>query len=394
MFASVAVEKAPAALAARPNLGVTATAGVAASPGVPVLTIVVPTFNERGNVAELVRRLDCVMGATAWELVFVDDDSPDGTADLAKSISRTDPRVRCIRRVGRRGLAGACIEGMLASSSPFVAVMDGDLQHDEAILPLMLLALQRGDADLVVGSRHVAGGSATEGFSPFRAAISTAATRLTRLVFDTNVKDLMSGFFMLRRDIVEDSARELSTSGFKILADILASRGRSLKTAEIPYTFRKREVGESKLSFKVVLDFAGLLINKITRGVLPVSFVMFALVGLAGVVVHMGVLRTAMGFGVTFASAQIMATIIAMTSNFFVNNLVTYRSASLKNWALLRGFILFSSVCGLGAVANIGTATLLFNLHAAWWLAALAGIVMGAVWNYTLSSVLVWRQPA
>jgi len=382
MFASAAVEKAPVAFAARTNLEA------------PILTIVVPTFNERGNVAELVRRLDNALGATGWELVFVDDDSPDGTAAVAKALSRSDPRVRCIRRVGRRGLAGACIEGMLASSSPYVAVMDGDLQHDETILPQMLETLQSGKADLVVGSRHVEGGSASEGFSPFRAAISAAATRVTHLVFDTDVKDLMSGFFMLRREIVEEIARNLCTSGFKILADILASRGRSLKTAEIPYTFRKREVGESKLSFKVVLDFAGLLINKITRGVLPVSFVMFALVGLVGVAVHMCVLRTAMGFEVDFASAQIVATIVAMTSNFFVNNLVTYRASTLKSWAMLRGFILFSSVCGLGAVANIGTATLLYNLHATWWLAALAGIVMGAVWNYTLSSVLVWRQPA
>ncbi len=381
MFANVTAEKATVEFAARPRADI------------PVLTIVVPTFNERGNVAELVRRLDRTLGASGWELVFVDDDSPDGTAAVAKALSRTDPRVRCLRRVGRRGLAGACIEGMLSSAAPYVAVMDGDLQHDETILPQMLDTLRRGQADLVVGSRHVEGGSADAGFSPFRAAISAWATRLTHMVFDTDVKDLMSGYFMLRREIVEECAPGLCTTGFKILADILASRGRSLKTAEIPFTFRKREVGESKLSLKVALDFAGLLINKLTRGVLPVSFIFFALVGAAGVVVHMGVLRSSMGLGFDFTSAQIVATLIAMTSNFFVNNLVTYRDNSLKSWGLLRGFVLFSSVCGLGAVANIGTASLLYNLHGAWWAAALAGIVMGAVWNYTLSNVLVWRQP-
>ena len=360
----------------------------------PLLTLVIPTFNERVNLAELVRRVDLAMGEVRWEMVIVDDNSPDGTAKAAKAIARKDRRVRCLRRVGRRGLAGACIEGMLSSAAPYVAVMDGDLQHDESILPKMLEALRTGQVDLVVGSRHVEGGSSGEGFSATRAAISRFATRLSRLALKTEVGDVMSGFFMLRRDIVEDAAPHLCASGFKILADILASSREPLKTQEIPYEFRRRVAGESKLDLKIALDFLGLLINKATGGAVPVGFIFFGLVGFAGVAVHMGALSAALAAGVAFGTAQLGATLVAMTSNFFVNNMTTYRSAKLRGWRMLAGLAAFCGVCSLGAISNVGVAMWLFEMQQPWWLAALAGVVMGAVWNYSLSSLFVWRKAA
>ena len=357
------------------------------------LTLVIPTFNESGNLRELIKRVDAALTGVDWEMIVVDDNSPDGTAALAKTISRQDPRVRCLRRVNRRGLAGACIEGMLASSAPIVAVMDADLQHDERILPQMLAQMHSG-SDLVVGSRHVEGGSADEGFSARRAAISRFATKLAKKALNAEFSDLMSGFFMLRREIVENCAPHLTSSGFKILADIVASAQQPLKIAEVGYMFRERLAGESKFDIKVGLDFLGLMLNKASGGRIPVRFIFFALVGATGVAIHMATLNLALALlGVSFTLAQSIATFVAMTSNFFINNVITYRDAKLKGFGpITRGLLYFYAVCMIGAVANVGTATYLFNLYPNKWLAALVGVIMGSVWNFTLSSLFVWRR--
>ena len=211
-----------------------------AQPGrVAELSVIVPTFKESGNVAELVQRLDGALAGVDWEVIFVDDDSPDGTTDLVKAMAAADPRVRCLRRVSRRGLAGACIEGMLSSSAPYVGVMDADLQHDENLLPRMLATLRQGDTDLVVGSRYVAGGSAGA-FSRRRSLMSKAAGSLARALTRVELSDPMSGFFMMRRDRFDPLAGSLSTSGFKILLDIVLTAKGRLRIVEDPYVFGSR----------------------------------------------------------------------------------------------------------------------------------------------------------
>ena len=164
----------------------------------PTLSVVVPTFNERDNVARLYRKLEAALAGIAWEVIFVDDNSPDGTWDVVRGLAQQDRRVRCIRRIGRRGLSGACIEGILASSAPYAAVMDADLQHDETQLPKMLALLQSGQAELVVGSRYVEGGSA-DSFDRSRAGASAFATSIAKRVLGVSIADPMSGFFMIRR---------------------------------------------------------------------------------------------------------------------------------------------------------------------------------------------------
>ena len=356
-----------------------------------LLTIVVPTYNERTNIRLLAKRLDQVLGETGWEMVIVDDDSPDGTHAVAKSMARRDPRIRCLRRIGRRGLSGACIEGMLSSSSPYVAVMDGDLQHDETILPQMLEALSEGASDLVIGSRLVEGGDAASGFGRARQWISATGARLSRLALRTDVRDTMSGFFMIRRDIADELVPKLCTDGFKILADILATAGPSLRVQEVGYSFRERHGGESKLDAKVALDFLGLILNKITGGTLPVSFVGFALVGVSGLIVHLAVLYVAMQAGAAFVAAQTCATLISIVSNFALNNSLTYRASRLRGWRWVRGLLMFSAICSISAVANIGVATWMFEREQTWIVAGLAGVLMGAVWNYAVSTKFVWR---
>lgn len=211
----------------------------------PRLAVVIPCYNEAANVAPMVARLDAALAGIAWEAIFVDDDSPDGTAARAKAIAGRDPRVRCIRRIGRRGLASACVEGILSTAAPYVAVIDGDLQHDETILPRMLAALESDQAEIVIGSRNVEGGTKGEGLSPIRRMVSDGGAALANAALPVKVADPMSGFFALPRALFEELAPRLTATGFKILLDILLSAGRPLRVAEIPYTFRAREAGRA-----------------------------------------------------------------------------------------------------------------------------------------------------
>jgi dolichol-phosphate mannosyltransferase len=358
----------------------------------PVLSIVVPTFNERDNVRELVARLDRCLEGIAWEIVFVDDDSRDGTLDTLRNISRSDSRVRFLHRIGRRGLASAVVEGVLATSSPLVAVMDCDLQHDETLLPKMLATLNTPDCDVVVASRYMESGSVGE-WTKERVLVSRLATKLADYVLQTPLTDPMSGFFMMRRSAFDQVVRRLSTQGYKILLDILLS-GRSLKVKEVPYTFRTRVHGESKLDLTAIIDYLALLIDKIIGHVIPLRFVMFASVGGVGLFVHLSVLALLNRFaGVSFIVANPCAAMVAMGFNFFLNNMLTYRDMRLRGfWPLLRGLISFCAVCVVGMVANVGIAAVLFQQKYTWWLAATAGIFMGAIWNYTATSIFTWKN--
>lgn len=359
------------------------------------LAVVIPTFNELRNVPLLIAKLDAALAGRAWEAIFVDDDSPDGTAQAARDLGLTDPRVRVIQRFGRRGLSSACIEGMCATAAPVVAVIDGDLQHDETILPAMLDALQADPAlDVVIGSRFVAGGG-TGDWDQDRVRKSALATRLSRRVLKADLSDPMSGFFMLRTQIARDLIPHLSAIGFKILLDIMTASPRPLKFLELPYTFRLRTEGESKLDYVVAMEFLIALYDRLFGRIVPVRFVMFTGIGALGALVHLAVLyalyRKA---GVAFVSATVVAVVLAMTFNFFLNNALTYRERRLKGArALLDGWISFCLVCSVGAAANVGVAFFLFRMeHGTWAYSAVAGLLVAAVWNYALSSRFVWGR--
>ncbi|HEY1751538.1 MAG TPA: glycosyltransferase family 2 protein [Caulobacteraceae bacterium] len=354
------------------------------------LTVVAPTFNERGNVERLVEKLDAALGGLRWEVIFVDDDSPDGTAELVKQIAARDGRVHCLRRVGRRGLAGAVIEGALASAAPFVAVIDADMQHDETLLPRMLAILRGGDVDLVVGSRYLEAAGLESGLSPVRKLGSRAATALGRKALKTEVSDPVSGFFMVRRACVDRVAARLEPAGFKILFDLIASQDAPLKVKELPYAFAAREAGESKMGGRVALEYLGLVAAKLSGDLVSPRMVFFGLVGLSGVAVHMAVLWGLHGLAEKFAYAQAAAALTAMTSNYFVNNAVTYRDRRLKGWRLASGYLRFCALCAVGLAANVAVGAEL-NAHGLPWAAAgLIGAGCGAVWNYVSTYLGVW----
>jgi len=354
------------------------------------LTIVVPAFNERENIELLVEHLDAALDGLQWEVLYVDDDSPDGTSTKIREVSQLDPRVRCLQRIGRRGLSTAVIEGILASSAPYIAVIDADLEHDETVLPRMLATLKAEQLDVVVGSRYVAGGGIGE-WHKGRATMSNFATRLSRLVVTAELSDPMSGFFVITRPAFESAMRRLSGQGFKILLDLFASAPAPYRFKEVSYQFKDRLRGESKLDGLVVWEYLMLLVDKSVGRWLPSRFVLFAAVGSCGLLVHLGTLR-AMLLAVSFPAAQAIATAIAMVSNFTINNALTYRDRRLRGVKFVAGLVTFCAICGIGAVANVRLASAAFERHYDWWLSGLAGAAASVVWNYAVTSIFTWRK--
>ncbi|MCQ9154814.1 glycosyltransferase family 2 protein [Acidomonas methanolica] len=356
------------------------------------LTVVVPCYDEAPNVGPMVEALTRALAGWRWEVVFVDDNSPDGTAAVAREIARRDPRVRVIKRVGRRGLSSAVIEGAMSSSARVVAVMDGDLQHDESVLPEMARRILAGEADIVVASRHLAGGSAAGLNGKWRHALSRNGIRLAQAVLPSRLTDPMSGFFAVRRDVFEAAAPKLVGTGFKILLELVLSVPETVRVTEIPATFRPRLAGESKLSPVIMLQFAGMLAERLCGGWLPTRFVVFALVGLVGVVVNIVAMEIGRGMGLGFKNAQIFGTACAILANFQLNNRLTYHDRRLRGSRWLPGLAVFVTGCALGNIANIGVAQVIFAADGHHWTRSSAiGALIGVVWNYAIASTLVWR---
>jgi dolichol-phosphate mannosyltransferase len=356
------------------------------------LSVIVPTFKEVDNVELLLDALDAALPGITFETIFVDDDSPDGTAARVKQLAQSRQHVRCLHRIGRRGLSSAAVEGILSSSAPFVAVIDGDMQHDERILPQMLDLLRRDQADVVVGSRYADGGSLGD-WTKSRAVMSDIAGRLSRTILTgRDLKDPMSGYFMTRRPLFDQAVPHLSIEGFKILLDFIASADARLRVAECPYQFRNRVHGESKLDSLVLWEYGILLLDKLVGHIVPPRFILFAFVGASGVAVHFALLSAMLSAGVAFLTAQSVATLAAMTTNYLLNDSLTYRDKRHRGLQWFKGLASFYLVCGLGALANVGIASALFRDDYTWWISAGAGVIVGTIFNYALTSLFTWRK--
>jgi dolichol-phosphate mannosyltransferase len=356
------------------------------------LSIIVPTLNEVGNIKLLCDKIASALKDITWEIIFVDDNSTDGTKELLDKISSQQQNIRVLHRIGRTGLSSACIEGILVSKAPIVAVMDADLQHDETLLPVMFTKFCQPSLDIAVASRFAAGAELGD-FSAKRELISNTGNLLSHLVIKAQLSDPLSGFFMLRKDLFHELSPRLYGKGFKILLDIFASSKKPLNFIEVPLKFNTRHSGESKLDTTIALEFIGLLFHKLFGKVIPVKFILFSLVGLTGVGVHLSVLSLShLVINTQFIWAQSIATYIAMTSNYFLNNSFTYREQRIRGKRLLAGLLSFYLVCSAGAVMNIGLANLLYEKGINWAIAGTAGALIGSIWNYALSSTFTWRK--
>ena len=354
----------------------------------PELSVVVPAFRERESIPALLEALERALQGLDWEAIVVVDEGQDGTEEFVRGRAQENRRVRCLQRIGRRGLASACIEGMLASSAPYLAVIDADLQHDEKLLPELLGAAREG-ADIAVASRYMEGAS-TGGLTPDRVRLSRLATRLSQVVCQ-GLSDPMSGYFVLRRSFLDRVVRRIYGRGFKVLLDLVAAARGDVRIVERPYSMRSRQHGESKLSLRVVAEFFMLVLYHLTGRLLPARFFLFGAVGLTGVAVHLAVLWAVFTvLGGSFIASQLAATWAAMTSNFFVNNVFTYGDQRLRGRRIWRGLLSFYVACGIGAFINVAIAEWLFLQSFAYWIAGLGGALVAAVWNFFTTASFTW----
>lgn len=354
------------------------------------LAIIVPTFNEKDNVRPLLECLRKTLAGVSYEVIFVDDDSPDGTAGLVREISRNQTGVRLLHRIGRRGLASACLEGMLSTSAPVLAVMDADLQHDESILLEMLARIRTGKYDLAIGSRNIAGGG-MGGFEPRRIALSNLGMAASRLIGKHALSDPMSGYFMLTRDFFQEVMRSTTGVGFKIMLDLVASSKRTVRFTEVPYQFRKRQTGSSKLDLNIAIEYLYLVADKLIGRWLPIRFVLYCLVGAIGVALHMSILwllYTRLGY--RFENALLVAISLALVVNYSVNNILTYRERRLRGWSFLTGLMVYALACSIGNLSNYALSKLLVDRGVWWPLAGVSGLAVGSVWNFAASSIFTW----
>lgn len=358
----------------------------------PDISIVIPTLNEAENIPVLIKKLECVLADYAWEIIVVDDNSTDGTADVVRQLGETNAAIRCLQRTDRTGLSSACIEGIQLAAAPLAAVIDADLQHDETLLPRMIETLNNPEIDVVVGSRYMEGGD-TGDWSVQRVWVSKFATLIGRMIIPKNLTDPMSGFFMIRRQVFLKTVPRLYGQGFKILLDIFASSERKLVFRELPYTFRTRNAGESKLSSTVILDYAEFLIAKTFGKFLPSGFLLFIAVGSIGVAVHLAVLALLhKTFLLSFDLSQALAIWTAMTANFFMNNAFTYRHMALKGKDILNGLLTFYVACAFGAIVNLAVAVFMESGGIHWAISGVSGGVAGAVWNFATTRIFTWKK--
>lgn len=368
------------------------------------VTVISPTYNEADNVAPLVQAVGSALEGLDYEIVIVDDDSPDRTWERAEQLERAGQRVRSLRRMGRRGLGFAVIDGFRAAQGELVACIDSDLQHDPAILPEMARALNDG-ADLAIGCRYTAGGG-TRDWNFGRRLGSWMATRMAQVFLGVRLKDPMSGYFMMRRTDFMKIQDRLDGEGFKILLEITSTMD-AAKVSEIPYTFGPRRAGESKLSRHVAWAYLRQLYRLSWLGrVIPVEFVKFSVVGAIGVVVNllamMAIFRWA---GLTDWRASLAASAIATVSNYVLNNVWTFRHRVRKGMTFLSGYLMYLIFAAVGlavtttsyvalsaAIAKyVGPGT---HYHAlpAWVLliCQLMAIVLGTYFNYALNKAFTW----
>lgn len=359
------------------------------------VSIVLPTFNERKNITPILRELLCLQNRFDLEVIVVDDDSADGTADLVKELAQQEPRLRLIRRVGRSGLSSAIKEGLLDATGDLAVVMDCDGQHEPVAVTRALEALHTHASDLIIGSRFHAEGS-TIGLSDKREWQSIKANQLARMSLPRyrQLSDYMSGFFALRLNRCLPIIRQVDVQGFKFLYELLAISRGGLKVVEIPLSFQTREHGDSKLDIAVFWDFGVSIIHTLMLRAVPRRAVSFALVGITGIGVQLLSSSLLMLAGLTFHQALPGAVLLSACSNYLINNSLTFRHLRLKGTALLAGLIKFLAVASLPMLANVGLAGIFYARVANdTLLAQIAGIAVVFVWNYAASSRLVWNTP-
>lgn len=353
-----------------------------------LVSIVVPTYNEAANLAKTHEAVAAALAGRDWELIVVDDDSPDGTADAVRALAARHGNVRCIQRRQERGLASAVQWGVQAAHGEHVVVMDGDLQHDAGLIPAMLDELARG-SDIVSGSRFLAGAGA-EGLSDLRSSLSAWGNSLVNLFLARPLSDPLTGYFATSRALFLRTLPRMQADGFKVFFD-LVFHNRRAAVRELPFAFAPRQHGQSKLQLYVLWLLLCDLASKVVLGLVPPRLISFVGVGLVGSIAHFSVLYGGLALGLEFWLAQTWATVIAMVFNFSFNNVLTYASDRLEGADFYKGLLLYGAVASVGMLANVSTAQLTFErFKGHTFIAASMGIFIDIVWRFAVSNRLIW----
>lgn len=359
-----------------------------------LLTVVLPAYKERQNIEYVIGQLTLADARhQIARVIYVDDDSPDDSAEFIKQLPAGSIPVDCIHRIGRQGLSSAVVEGVMLADTKYVAVMDADGQHKASDLMAMFDLLLSQNLDCVVGSRFKTN-KVIDSHVGMRHWISQRGNQLSNLVLKRELTDPLTGFFVFKRRLFLEVVREMRPTGFKILIEFLYRlRNHQIRLEEYPIGFATRHDGESKLDSKVILDFADQILGFVTKGLVPDKFLGFILVGLTGLAVHMLTLAILLfQLALPFAVSQAFATLVAMTSNFSINNAFTFRRNRLTGLAWIKGLIYFVIVCSVGAFANVGAAAYFKNHGQVWWLSAILGVIVGTVFNFSMARFFVWKN--
>ncbi len=362
-----------------------------------MLSLILPTYNEAENIEELLPKVQQALTGIEHEIIVVDDDSPDQTWRIARAMASKMQSVHVLRRIGRSGLSSAVVEGFLAAKGDVLAVMDADGQHDLSLLPKMYQATK--EADIAIGSRYIEGGSVGE-WDEQRYALSRLATRKATRLCRIKVKDPISGFFAIRHDEFDQVLPRLNPKGFKILLDILVHVEEDTTAKELPFRFGQRLHGDSKMSPQVQLQYIEYLYDVTIGRYLPLLFIKYCIVGGLGVLVHMMTYVAAAsllnGDGalpiVNVSAALLIATEVAIYFNYLLNNVWTFARHRLRGWNAVKGFVWYNFACLFGAFANLSITTFLYQNGTHELMSVFIGATVAAVWNYTISRMLTWRE--
>ncbi|WP_293149446.1 MULTISPECIES: glycosyltransferase [unclassified Microcoleus] len=360
-------------------------------------SLVIPTYNECKNVKSIVEQLSKLLDGSIpgnYELIVVDDNSPDRTWEVAQSLTADYPQLRVMRREHERGLSTAVIRGWQAARGEVLGVIDADLQHPPETLLQLLAEIQRG-ADLAAASRHVAEGGVSD-WSVVRRFLSRGAQTVGLIILPGvvgRVSDPMSGYFMVRRSCI--AGQTMNPAGYKILIEVLG-RGNIRWIGEVGYVFQERKEGESKVTGKQYIEYLRhLFILRFARW--PVGkFLRFGIVGFSGVFVNMGVLyvlRNSLHLELT--RSLIIAAELAIISNFLWNDLWTFGDISKRqpgNRQRFKRLLKFNTICLMGLILNVLLVNLMFNVFGMnEYLANLIAIVAVTLWNFWINMKLSWR---
>ena len=361
-----------------------------------MISIVIPTFNEVENIVPLLKKLTLILNDFEYEIVVVDDDSPDGTSDEVNKYMKKNKRIKLITRIGRSGLSSAIKEGLIFAQGKYLLVLDGDGQHHPSFILNMLEEMQRSKYDIVIGSRFL-NNSKLEGLSNERSLGSKIANKMSRISLHKNyskLTDYLSGCFCVEKEMTKKYIRKIEINGFKFLYELLSLSKGKLAVHEVPLIFKQRRFGNSKLDIAIVWDFLISIIHNLTLRLLPRRAISFGMVGISGVFVQLFITSFLVEiFLIDFYNALPFAVISAATSNFLINNQLTFRSDRLRNLGLVVGLLKFLIVASLPVIANVGITTAIYKyISADTFIAQIAGIAIVYAWNYLASSSFVWKK--